>query len=98
MHRADEVYGRPWGLDRLITAAASAHHHLIWVHLLESESHRSDVRSRLPLDTLNILLPNLYPEAAGDVRRVKRNGLVFFLVKETRAAALDFTGFWPSAY
>lgn len=30
--RADEFYARPWGLDSLLTAAASAHHRLIWVH------------------------------------------------------------------
>jgi len=32
LHRADEVYGRPWGLDMLLNAAACAHHRLIWVH------------------------------------------------------------------
>ncbi len=32
--------------------------------LLKSDSHRSPVRIAFPLDALNILLPNLYPEAA----------------------------------
>lgn len=32
LKRADEVYCRDWGLETLITAAACAHHRLIWVH------------------------------------------------------------------
>jgi Fic family protein len=30
--RADAVYARPWGLDRLLVAIACAHHRLVWVH------------------------------------------------------------------
>lgn len=30
--RADQVYGRRWGLDTFLVAVACAHHRLIWVH------------------------------------------------------------------
>ena len=30
--RADQVYGRDFGLDRLLVAAACAHHRYVWVH------------------------------------------------------------------
>ena len=30
--RADQVYGKPWGLDTLLLAIASAHHRLVWIH------------------------------------------------------------------
>jgi Fic family protein len=30
--RADQVYGRRWGLDAFLVAVACAHHRLIWVH------------------------------------------------------------------
>jgi Fic family protein len=32
LKRTDEVYCRTWGLEKLLTAAACAHHRLIWVH------------------------------------------------------------------
>ena len=32
LKRADEVYCRTWGLEKLLAAAACSHHRLIWVH------------------------------------------------------------------
>lgn len=32
LKRADEVYAKQWGLDRLLVVAACAHHRLLWVH------------------------------------------------------------------
>ena len=49
LQRADEVYGRPWGLDTLLTAAACAHHRLIWVHPFLDGNGRS---CRLQLHTI----------------------------------------------
>lgn len=30
--RSDQVYARPWSLERLLIATACAHHRLVWVH------------------------------------------------------------------
>lgn len=32
LKRADDFYVKPWGLDSLLTATASSHHRLIWIH------------------------------------------------------------------
>jgi len=55
-------FARMTGLGE--TTARKSMSQLLKDGLLKSDSHRSEVRIGIPLDSLNILFPNLYPEAA----------------------------------
>ena len=55
-------FSRMTGLGE--TTARKSMSRLLKDGLLVSDSHRSELRIGLPLDALNILFPNLYPEAA----------------------------------
>lgn len=55
-------FARMTGLGE--TTARKSMSQLLKDGLLQSDSHRSELRIGMPLDALNILFPNLYPEAA----------------------------------
>jgi Fic family protein len=55
-------FARMTGLGE--TTARKSTAQLLKDGLLQSDSHRGELRIGLPLDALNILFPNLYPEAA----------------------------------